>query len=376
MNAITKTEEKTAEAAGDVWDRQETETRKKRKSGRMALMVALPAAMIVIGSYVWITGGRYQETENAYLQQPKVSISAEASGRVVESHVTDNGAVKKGDVLFVIDPEPYRIALEQAEASLSAARLNIGQLRASYSQAIAKQKAAQNDVDYYQSELDRQNTLSAKGITSKATLDETKRNLTAAKDTLASANEAVTGALAALGGNPGIATDDHPTVKAALAARDKADYSLKQTTVTAPADGVLAQASSFQAGQLVSAGTALFALVENGDSWVEANFKETQLTHMREGQEAEVTFDTYPDQPIKATIQSIGAGTGSEFTLIPAQNATGNWVKVAQRIPVRLKVDGADMALRTGMSATVEVDTGVSRGLPGIFGTSTAKAAE
>ena len=376
MNAITKTDEKTAEAAGAIWDKQDAEAKKKRKTGRTALMVALPAAMIIIGGYVWVTGGRYQETENAYLQQPKVTISAEASGRVVESHVTDNGAVKKGDVLFVIDQEPYRIALEQAEAALSGARLSIGQLRATYSQAIAKQKAAQNDVDYYQSELDRQKTLSAKGITSKATLDETRRNLTAATDTLASANEAATGALAALGGNPDIATDDHPTVKAALAARDRAQYTLAQTTVTAPADGVLAQASSFQAGQLVSAGTALFSLVENKNNWVEANFKETQLTHMRPGQEAEVTFDTYPDQPIKATIQSIGAGTGSEFTLIPAQNATGNWVKVSQRIPVRLSVEDTQMALRTGMSATVEVDTGVSRGLPDFFGTTTAKAAE
>ena len=376
MNAITKTEEKTAEATNDAWDRQDAETKTKRKTGRNALMLALPVALVAIGGYVWVTGGRYQETENAYLQQPKVSISAEASGRVVETHVTDNGAVKKGDVLFVIDPEPYRIALEQAEASLAAARLSVEQLRATYSQAITKQKAAQNDVDYYQAELDRQNTLATKGIATKAALDETRRNLTAAQDTLASANEAVFGALAALGGDADIATDDHPTVKAAQAAREKAAYSLKQTTVTAPADGVLAQASSFQAGQLVSAGTALFSLVENDRSWIEANFKETQLTHMKAGQVAEITFDTFPGQPIKATVESIGAGTGSEFTLIPAQNATGNWVKVSQRIPVRLTVEDAGMALRTGMSATVAVDTGKSRGLPDFFGTSTAKAAE
>ncbi|WP_223479066.1 HlyD family secretion protein [Oricola indica] len=376
MNAITKTEEKTAEATSDAWDRQDAETKTKRKTGRNALMLALPVALVAIGGYVWVTGGRYQETENAYLQQPKVSISAEASGRVVETHVTDNGAVKKGDVLFVIDPEPYRIALEQAEASLAAARLSVGQLRATYSQAVTKQKAAQNDVDYYQAELDRQNTLATKGIATKAALDETRRNLTAAQDALASANEAVFGALAALGGDADIATDDHPTVKAAQAAREKAAYSLKQTTVTAPADGVLAQASSFQAGQLVSAGTALFSLVENDRSWVEANFKETQLTHMKAGQVAEITFDTFPGQPIKATVESIGAGTGSEFTLIPAQNATGNWVKVSQRIPVRLTVEDAGMALRTGMSATVAVDTGKSRGLPDFFGTSTAKAAE
>jgi membrane fusion protein (multidrug efflux system) len=345
MNAITKTEEKTAAAAGDVWDGEAAQSKKSRKSGRTALMLALPVAFVAIGGYVWITGGRYQETENAYLQQPKVTISAETPGRVVESHVADNGAVRKGDVLFVIDPEPYRIALEQADASLAAARLSVGQLRATYSQALAKQNAAQNDVNYYQSELDRQNTLTTKGIVTKASLDETKRNLTQAQDTLASADEAVTGALAALGGEADIATDEHPAVKAALAARDKAAYSLKQTTVTAPADGVIAQASSFQTGQLVSAGTALFSLVENGESWVEANFKETQLTHMEPGQEAEITFDTFPGQPVKATIESIGAGTGSEFSLIPAQNATGNWVKVSQRIPVRLKVADSEMAM-------------------------------
>ncbi|MFZ2103651.1 MAG: HlyD family efflux transporter periplasmic adaptor subunit, partial [Oricola sp.] len=149
------------------------------------------------------------------------------------------------------------------------------------------------------------------------------------------------------------------------------------TTVTAPADGIISQASSFQTGQLVAAGTALFSLVENSSSWVEANFKETQLTHMTTGQEATIRFDTFPDSPVKATVESIGAGTGSEFSLIPAQNATGNWVKVSQRIPVRLKVDSpeAELALRTGMSATVEVDTGVSRGLPGLFGM-TAKAGE
>ena len=146
----------------------------------------------------------------------------------------------------------------------------------------------------------------------------------------------------------------------------------------APADGVISQASSFQAGQLVAAGSALFSLVENGDNWVEANFKETQLTHLHPGQEAEIRFDTFPDKPMKAVVESIGAGTGAEFSLIPAQNATGNWVKVTQRIPVRLKVEDLDaaMTLRTGMSATVEVDTGVTRGLPALFGAAFAGTAE
>ncbi len=250
-------------------------------------------------------------------------------------------------------------------------------MRATYSQALAQKQLAANDVAYYESDLTRQKKLEGKGIATRATLDETMRNLTKARDTEASADQAVTGALAALGGNPDIEPDEHPSVQAALATRDKAAYELAQTTVTAPADGVISQASSFQAGQLISAGTPLFSLVENGDSWVEANFKETQLTHMKPGQEAEIRFDTFPGRPVKATVESIGAGTGAEFSLIPAQNATGNWVKVSQRIPVRLKVDDKSlaMALRTGMSATVEVDTGVSRGLPKLFG-STATAAE
>lgn len=378
MNAMTKTEEKSAEPTDDVWERQEAETKSKRKPLRTILMLALPVALLAGGSYVWVTGGRYQETENAYLQQAKMSIAAQASGRVIESHVVDNAAVAAGDVLFVIDPEPYRIALDQAEAALAAARLNVGQLRAAYSQAVAGKRAAENDVAYYQGELDRQNTLTGKGIATRAALDETKRNLTQARDALASANEAVTGALAALGGDPEIETDRHPSVLAAIATRDQAAYSLSRTTVTAPADGVISQASSFQVGQLISSGTALFSLVENGESWVEANFKETQITHMKPGQEAEIRFDTFPGHSVQARIESIGAGTGSEFTLIPAQNATGNWVKVSQRIPVRFKVEGVDpqMALRTGMSATVEVDTGVSRGLPSMFGTTAARAAE
>lgn len=383
MNAMTKTDEvgadrTAADPAAEMWDRQETEEKRRRKPLRTVLMLALPVAMIAGGGWVWMTGGRYQETENAYLQQAKISIAAEASGRVIESRVADNGPVAKGDVLFVIDPEPYRIALDQSEAALAAARLNVGQLRAAYSQAVARQQAARNDVAYYKSELERQNTLSDKGITTKAALDETRRNLTQAEDALAAADEAASGALAALGGDASIETDRHPAVLAAIATRDKAAYALGQTTVTAPADGVVSQAASFQVGQLVSPGTALFSLVETGDSWVEANFKETQLTHIRPGQEAEIRFDTFPGKPVRAVVESIGAGTGSEFTLIPAQNATGNWVKVAQRIPVRLRVETDDpaLSLRTGMSATVEVDTGVSRGLPNFLGAAQAKAAQ
>ena len=351
--------------------------KKKRGPGRLLLMVALPLVLAAAGGYVWVTGGRYQETENANLQQAKVSIASDIAGRVVQVDIADNQLVKKGDVLFAIDPEPHRIALAQADAAVAAARATVEQLRAAYSQAMAQEKSASSEVDYAQSQYDRAADLAQKGINAKSSLDQARNDLDKAKQQLAVAQQGIVSAKAALGGNPDIETDKHPTVMSALAARDKAAYDLAQTTVRAPADGVVSQASSFKVGQFVGSGTPLFSLVETGDIWVDANFKETQLTNMKPGQKADIVLDTYPDRTFQATVKAIGAGTGAEFSLLPAQNATGNWVKVTQRIPVRLELNDPDarMALRTGMSATVTVDTGVARGLPKLFGHATASEA-
>ncbi|GLS34260.1 membrane fusion protein, multidrug efflux system [Mesorhizobium albiziae] len=348
--------------------------KKKRRGGRFLLMAALPLALIAGGAYVWVTGGRYQETENANLRQARVTITSEAAGRITDVSVADNAIVKAGDVLFTVDAEPYRIALSQADASLAAARLSVEQLRAAYSQAIAQESIAIGEVDYAQAQFDRATDLAGKGINTQSAFDEARRDLDKAREEQTAARQGIASARAALGGDPDIETDKHPAVLQALAARDKAAYDLAQTTVRAPAGGMVAQASSVKVGQFVAAGTPVFSLVETGDTWVEANFKETQLTHMKPGQSADITLDTYPGRPFHATVQSIGAGTGAEFSLLPAQNATGNWVKVTQRIPVRLKVDDPDasVALRTGMSASVTVDTGVSRGWPKIFGTASA----
>jgi membrane fusion protein (multidrug efflux system) len=352
--------------------------RKKRRAGRFLLMFGLPLVLIAGGSYVWVTGGRYQETENANLQQAKVSIASDTAGRIVQVNIADNQAVKQGDVLFAIDAQPYRIALAQADAAVAVARVGVEQLRAAYGQATAQEKSATSEVDYAQSQFDRAADLAKKGINTKSSLDQAKNDLDKAKQQLAVAQQGIVSAKAALGGNPNIETDKHPSVMAALAARDKAAYDLEQTTVKAPADGVISQAASFKVGQFVGSGTPLFSLVETGDTWIEANFKETQLTHMKQGQKAEIVVDTYPGRTFEATVKAIGAGTGAEFSLLPAQNATGNWVKVTQRIPVRLELADADakMALRTGMSANVTVDTGVTRGLPSIFGHATAGEAQ
>ncbi|WP_136620466.1 MULTISPECIES: HlyD family secretion protein [Mesorhizobium] len=388
MNAVAKIDEKVTElemeapaqpAAAPVAVAPPVQptpapVKKKRRLGGLLLMVALPAALAAGGGYVWVTGGRYQETENANLQQAKVSIASDTAGRIVKVDIADNQLVKQGDVLFAIDPEPYRIALAQADAAVAVARVGIEQLRAAYSQAMAQEKSATSEVDYAQSQYDRAADLAQKGINTKSALDQAKNDLDKAKQQLAVAQQGIISAKAALAGNPDIETDKHPTVMAALAARAKAAYDLAQTTVKAPADGVISQASSFKVGQYVGSGTPLFSLVETGDTWIAANFKETQLTHMKPGQKADIVVDTYPGRTFEATVKAIGAGTGAEFSLLPAQNATGNWVKVTQRIPVRLELTDADakMALRTGMSATVTVDTGVARGLPSIFGHATA----
>ncbi|MBX3581582.1 MAG: HlyD family secretion protein [Rhizobiaceae bacterium] len=352
---------------------------KPKRSRRTLLMLAVPLALAIGGGYVWLAGGRYQETENANLRQAKVTVAAEAAGRIVEVDIDDNQPVKSGDRLFVVDPEPYRIALAQADAALSAARLNIEQLRAAYGQAVAQERVAASEVTYLKSQYDRAADLAKKGISAQASLDEAQRDLARAEEQHRAAQQGIESARAALGGDADIATDKHPAVLAAQSARDKAAFDLAQTTVVAPADGVISQASSFKVGQYVGKGTALFSLVETGDTWVEANFKETQLTNMRPGQSAEVVLDTYPGVTFEATVESIGAGTGAEFSLLPAQNATGNWVKVTQRIPVRLKLDTEgkdDVPVKTGMSATVTVDTKVSHSFASLFGLGEAKAAD
>lgn len=385
MNAVSKIDEKDAAkldmeqptpaaqpaiAAPPPVETLAVPQKKKSRGLRFFLMVSVPLILVAAGGYYYVTGGRYEETENANLQQATLSIAANVPGRIVEVNVADNKPVKKGDVLFAVDPEPYKIALAQADAAVANARLGVEQLRSSYRQAQAKELSASSEVTYAQSQYDRAVDLVKKGINPQSTLDQARNDLDKAKQDLSVAVQGIDSAKAALDGNPDIATNQHPTVLAALAARDKAAFDLSQATVRAPDDGVAYKAASFRVGQYVGVGTPLFALVETGDTWIDANFKETQLTRMKPGQKAEVVLDTYPDKTFEATVQAIGAGTGAQFSLLPAQNATGNWVKVTQRIPVRLQLDDkdAELALRAGMSASVTVDTGVSRGFGGLFG--------
>ena len=330
----------------------------KRSRRRFVVMAVVPGLLLAVGGYFWLTGGRYASTDNAYVQQDKVTITADVSGRIVEVAARENDAVAAGQLLFQINPEPYRIALAGAEAGLASARLQVEQLRAAYEQAMAEEAAAADDVDFKQKSFERQQGLLKKGVASQASFDTAENDLHTAQQDLSQAKQRTEAALAALGGDAAIKTDDHPLVLAAIAKRDQSQLDLADTAVKAPSAGVVAQSDRLQVGQYVTAATPVLALVETGHSWVEANFKETDLTRMKVGEPATITIDAYPDHSFTGEVSSIGAGTGAEFSLLPAQNATGNWVKVVQRVPVRISFSDPDhqVPLRSGLSASVSVD--------------------
>ena len=351
-------------------DDKPTKPARRSRWRRYLLMAAVPVAVAIGGGYEYVVGGRYVSTDNAYIQQDKVTVSPDVSGRVVEVAVHENEPVVRGQILFRLDDEPYRLALQQADAALASARLKVEELRAALGEELAKQATAAETVDFQTREFQRQQDLLNTGVAARSKYDAVRHDLMAAQQELKTAQQTVISARAALGGDPDIPTDRHPTVQEALAKRATAQRDLDHTVIRAPADGVVSQTDRLLIGQYMPVGLSAVSLVMNGSSWVEANFKETDLTHMAVGQTATIVVDAYSNVTLTARVESIGAGTGSEFSLLPAQNATGNWVKVVQRIPVRLRIDPADnqdkppVPLRTGLSAEVDVDTHYARPLP------------
>jgi membrane fusion protein, multidrug efflux system len=280
--------------------------------------------------------------------------------------VHDNQYVKQGQVLFRMDPRPYQIAVEQAKAALAGARLQIEALKATYKQKVATVKGDEATLAFNEREFERQQRLLTTGAASQAAFDQANHAYQMSEQNLAAAQNDLANVLASLGGNPDIPVDQHPTVQGAQAALDKALLNLSYTVVRAPENGIVTKVDQLQPGDWVqgvdtgAAPTTLFSLVSTDRIWVEANFKETELTHMHPGQTATIVVDTYPDRVFEARVESLSPGTGLTFALLPAENATGNWVKVVQRLPVRLSIADPDpqAPLHAGLSATVEVDTG------------------
>jgi membrane fusion protein, multidrug efflux system len=338
-----------------------------RQRARWPLMILGVVAAIAVALYAYLAGGRIESTDDAYVEAARVSISANVAGRVVELAVKDNQQVHAGDLLYKLDDAPFRIAVEEAEAQLANSRLRIGMLKANYRQRQAELASARDTLAFQQSELDRQKRLIASGIASQAQVDRAAHALDEARARMAGAQQEIGAVVAQLGGNPAIDPEQHPAVKEAQAALDRARLNLSYTVVRAPSDGIVTRVEALQVGSYVNASVPVFALVSTGDMWLEANFKEDQLTHMRVGQEASVEIDSYPGKTFKGKVQSLSPGTGSQFSVLPPENATGNWVKVVQRVPVRVELDRLDPAfpLHAGLSANVDVDTRFKRRLFG-----------
>lgn len=338
-----------------------------RRRARLPLMLAGIVVVASAAGYLYLTGGRFESTDDAYVKTARVSISANVAGRVVELAVHDNQAVHTGDLLYKLDDAPFRIAVEDAEAQLASARLRVGMLKANYRQRQSEMASARDTLAFQQRELDRERRLIDAGIASQAQVDKAQHALDEARERVAGSQQEIGAVVAQLGGNAAIEADEHPAVKQAQAALDRAKLNLSYTTVRAPADGVVTRVEELQVGSYVNAAAPVFALVSTHDVWLEANFKEDQLAHMRPGQEASVVVDSYPGKTFKGKVVSVSPGTGSQFSVLPPENATGNWVKVVQRLPVRVEIEGLDDAfpLHGGLSANVDVDTRYKRHLFG-----------
>lgn len=344
------------------------ETPRKRRSPTRPILFALLPVALVIGGYYYVTGGQIMSTDNAYIQADMVGVSTDVSGTVISVDVHENEVVKKGQVLFRLKPDSFQIALEGAKAQLGNARNQILNLQASYQQSLAEIAQAQADIPYFQTEFDRQQNLITNSVASKAALDQARHNLEAAQQKVLVAKATAAATLAQLGGEgtADLPPERNPLYLQAKAAVDNAQRELDDTVVKAPFDGVTANVPSLQVGAYLTAAQQGFSLVSTTHMWINASPKETELTYVRTGQKVDISVDAYPGATWKGTVASIAPASGSSFSLLPAQNTTGNWVKVVQRIPMIINIDDTQgkPPLRVGMSVVAGVDTGHARGLP------------
>lgn len=337
-------------------DRPEVPGR-KRIWHRTALMLSVPLLLLFAGGLYWLSLQGQVSTDNAYIQQDKVSVSAQVGGEIIEVFVSEGDTVEAGDLLFRIDPEPYRLQIAQADAAIAGAQANVTALANSSDLSGADIAAAHEDIAFAEADFERKDALFKRGFVTKAEHDAALHRVNQAREALRQAEARRRAARAKLA-NGSAVPGENPQVAAGKAQRAVAQLALRRTEVRAPVGGRIAQADRLQRGQQLVQGLPVLTLVADDSSYVEANFKETDLAEMRVGQPAEVHFDAYPGIVLKGHVASIGAGTGSEFSVIPAQNATGNWVKVTQRVPVRIAIDEKSARpLIAGLSSDVTVFT-------------------
>lgn len=330
---------------------------------RVFLLGIVPIVATIFGLQYYARGGRFVETEDAYVKTNISTVSSPMPGRIVEVLVHDNQSVASGALLFRINPAPYEIAIERAKARMEIIRTEVASLRAEYKATLLKADETRERIQFLQRQLDRQIKLKEYGMSRGDVYDEARLNLGVAQRELATTLESANRVLANLNGDRNLPGEKHPRFLEAKTALDEALLDLERTRIAAPVAGVVSN-MKVRVGEFTERGAPLFSLIESGQAWVEANYKETQLAHMQVGQVATVVSDIYPEQNWNAKVTAIAPATGAEFAVLPPQNATGNWVKVVQRVPVVVQLEPGPHKLRAGMTVTVTVDTLRERGLP------------
>ncbi|HTV27515.1 MAG TPA: HlyD family secretion protein [Xanthobacteraceae bacterium] len=342
---------------------------RRRDRIRWSLFALLPLVLI-IGGYWYVTGGQIMSTDDAYLEADKVGISTDVAGIVKDVDVKENEQVTAGQVLYRLDPLQFQIALDNAKANLAQTALSIEAMKQDYARMVSDIAAQQAQVNLDQTNFDRATMLLRSGTTTQAAYDQAQATLQTDKSKLDSLREQAQVQLARLGGKADIDVTQHPQYLQAKAQVEEAQRQLDHTVVTAPFAGIVTDVPAIAPGKYLAASTTAFFLVDTDHVWVNANPKETELTYVRPGQVVTITVDTYPGVEWRGTVESISPAAAQEFSLLPAQNTSGNWVKVVQRVPMRVRVDTSDKTkppLRAGMSVEVDVDTGHARGFPHLF---------
>lgn len=337
-----------------------------RSSRRLILLVVVPAIAALVGVFIYLSGGRYATTDNAYTKADVISIRPRVAGAVAERLVAENDQVKAGQLLLVLDRKPYEVALAKAEAKRGEVRTNLAALHASYNEKQSELQLAIANRDYATNEQKRQANLAARKLVAKADYDEVSHTRRISDQQVITIEQDLKRIAESLGGDADAPIEQHPSYRAAQAEVEQAQLNLDYTRITAPKDGIVTKPP--EVGEFVTLGSAVMSLVASDNLWIEANFIETDLTHVRVGQPVKVHVDTYPDVAWEGEVQSISPATGAEFSVIPAQNATGNWVKIAQRVPVRISIKSNSNApaLQAGLSTEIKIDTGHKRSLFGL----------